>query len=40
MRVVSSLGPMIRFKADDAFRFSVAHQERHFLQIERWPGRA
>ncbi|MCC6838979.1 MAG: DinB family protein [Flavobacteriales bacterium] len=35
MRVASSLGPIIRFKAGDALRFPVAHQERHFLQIER-----
>lgn len=35
MKVVSSLGPVIRFKAGDAFRFVVAHQERHFLQIGR-----
>ncbi len=35
MRVTSSLGPVIRFKAGDALRFPVAHQERHFLQIER-----
>lgn len=35
MKVASSLGPVIRFKAGDAFRFTVAHQERHFLQIER-----
>lgn len=35
LRVMSSLGPVIRFKAGDAFRFPVAHQERHFLQIER-----
>lgn len=35
MKVASSLGPVIRFKAGDAFRFAVAHQERHFLQIER-----
>lgn len=35
MRVTSSLGPIIRFKAGDAFRFPVAHQQRHFLQIER-----
>ncbi len=33
--VVSSLGPIIRFKAGDAFRFPIAHQTRHFLQIER-----
>lgn len=35
MKVTSSLGPIIRFKAGDAFRFPVAHQMRHFLQIER-----
>jgi hypothetical protein len=34
-RVTSSLGPIIRFKAGDAFRFPIAHQQRHFLQIER-----
>ncbi|MBK8338557.1 MAG: DinB family protein [Flavobacteriales bacterium] len=35
MKVPSSLGPIIKFKAGDAFRFPVAHQQRHFLQIER-----
>lgn len=35
MKVSSSLGPIIRFKAGDAFRFTVAHQQRHFLQLER-----
>lgn len=35
LRVTSSLGPVVRFKAGDAFRFPIAHQERHFLQIER-----
>lgn len=35
LKVVSSLGPIIRFKAGDAFRFPIAHQQRHFLQIER-----
>lgn len=35
MKVTSSLGPIVRFKAGDAFRFPVAHQVRHFLQIER-----
>ncbi len=34
-RVVSTLGPLLRFKAGDAFRFPVAHQQRHMLQIER-----
>lgn len=38
MRVVSSLGPILRFKAGDAFRFPIAHQQRHFLQIERLLG--
>lgn len=35
MKVTSSLGPIVRFKAGDAFRFPIAHQVRHFLQIER-----
>ncbi|MBK9176845.1 MAG: DinB family protein [Flavobacteriales bacterium] len=35
MKVVSSLGPILCFKAGDAFRFPIAHQQRHFLQIER-----
>lgn len=35
MKVVSTLGPLVRFKAGDAFRFVVAHHKRHFLQIER-----
>lgn len=35
MKVSSSLGPIIRFKAGDAFRFPIAHQQRHFLQLER-----
>lgn len=34
-KVVSTLGPILRFKAGDAFRFPIAHQERHFLQIQR-----
>ena len=34
-RVVSTLGPILRFKVGDAFRFVVAHQQRHMLQIER-----
>jgi hypothetical protein len=34
-KVTSSLGPILRFKAGDAFRFPVAHQRRHWLQIER-----
>ncbi len=34
-KVVSTLGPVLRFKAGDAFRFPIAHQERHMLQIDR-----
>ncbi|MEO8734696.1 MAG: hypothetical protein ABI373_10230, partial [Flavobacteriales bacterium] len=34
-RITSTLGPVLRFKIGDAFRFTIAHQERHFLQIER-----
>jgi len=34
-KVVSSIGPMLRFKPGDAFRFAVGHQQRHMLQIER-----
>jgi hypothetical protein len=34
-KVTSSLGPILRFKAGDAFRFPIAHQERHMLQVER-----
>ena len=34
-RVTSTLGPILRFKAGDAFRFPIAHQERHLLQLQR-----
>lgn len=34
-RITSTLGPLFRFKPGDAFRFMVAHQERHFLQIAK-----
>ena len=34
MKVTSSLGPIIQFKAGDAFRFPVAHQVRHMRQVE------
>ncbi|MCC7502107.1 MAG: DinB family protein [Flavobacteriales bacterium] len=34
-RITSTLGPLFRFKVADAFRFAVAHQERHLLQIAR-----
>jgi hypothetical protein len=34
-RITSTLGPILRFKAGDAFRFPIAHQQRHFLQMDR-----
>lgn len=34
-RITSTLGPILRFKVGDAFRFPIAHQDRHFLQIRR-----
>lgn len=34
-RITSTLGPILRFKIGDAFRFPIAHQQRHFLQIDR-----
>lgn len=34
-RITSTLGPILRLKAGDAFRFPIAHQRRHWLQIER-----
>jgi hypothetical protein len=34
-RIISTLGPVIRFKAADAFAFTIAHQGRHLLQIDR-----
>ena len=34
-KVTSTLGPILRLKVGDAFRFPIAHQTRHFLQIER-----
>ena len=37
-KVTSTLGPLFRFKAGDAFRFMIAHQQRHFLQLERAMG--
>lgn len=38
LKVVSSLGWIVQFRAGDAFRFPIAHQQRHFLQIERILG--
>ncbi len=34
-KITSTLGPILRFKVGDAFRFPIAHQQRHFLQMER-----
>ncbi len=34
-KVTSTIGPILRLRTGDAFRFPIAHQERHFLQIER-----
>jgi hypothetical protein len=34
-KVTSTLGPILRFKAGDAFRFPIAHQTRHWLQVQR-----
>lgn len=35
VRVPISLSKMIKLKLGDTFRFLIAHQKRHFLQIER-----
>jgi hypothetical protein len=35
VRITSTLGPVLRFRTGDAFRFPIAHQERHLLQMER-----
>lgn len=32
-KITSTLGPILRFQPGDAFRFPIAHQKRHFLQI-------
>lgn len=34
-KITSTLGPILRFRTGDAFRFPIAHQQRHFLQIDR-----
>ncbi len=34
-KITSTLGPILRFKAGDAIRFPIAHQQRHFHQIQR-----
>lgn len=35
IRVPVSLSRFIRLKAGDTFRFLVAHEQRHFLQIKQ-----
>lgn len=34
VRVTSALGPMIRFKLGDCYRFNTAHHQRHLLQAQ------
>ena len=34
-RVPISLTKLIKLKLGDTFRFFIAHEQRHFLQIER-----
>ena len=38
IRITSTLGPIIRFKLGDTFRFMVAHDQRHLLQAKRVMG--
>lgn len=35
MRVATTISSLIKLKAGDTFRFLIAHQQRHFAQIER-----
>lgn len=35
IRIPTTLSKMIRLKLGDTFRFMVAHERRHFVQIER-----
>lgn len=35
IRVTSAIGPILRFKLGDCFRFLLAHNERHLLQCNR-----
>lgn len=39
-RVTSLIGPALRFRLGDALRFLQAHNERHWLQLERAMGKA
>lgn len=34
IKVVSLIGPILKFKLGDAFQFLTAHNNRHFLQME------
>ena len=34
IKVISLIGPILKFKLGDAFRFLTAHNNRHFQQIE------
>ncbi|MEQ9299302.1 MAG: DinB family protein [Cyclobacteriaceae bacterium] len=34
VRVTSALGPVIRFKLGDCYRFNTAHHQRHILQAQ------
>jgi hypothetical protein len=35
IRITSTLGPILRFKIGDSFRFLIAHEQRHLLQIKK-----
>jgi hypothetical protein len=35
IRIPTALSKMIQLKLGDTFRFLIAHQQRHFIQIER-----
>ncbi|MEM1137995.1 MAG: hypothetical protein AAGI07_19325, partial [Bacteroidota bacterium] len=35
VKITSLIGPILRFKAGDAFRFLIAHEQRHMLQAQR-----
>lgn len=35
LRITSTLGPIIRFKLGDTYRFMVAHDQRHILQMKK-----
>lgn len=33
-KIVSAIGPIVRFYLPEAFEFLIGHQERHLVQIE------